>query len=171
VACQRDSFCWRQNVIFIFLNNWTTEANLNVKRLGVFSDCLLFIFPAGKKSTRLRRSMWFRECSGKSMSEFKWGHRLGNVWRLRTPFCIHGMRRQLILNTRLSSRLWPGYVMYWNFVTSLVYHACGHEFESRQKWKCSNFPHHLWLLLSKLSFYRGTAKCMVRSPLSSGGPL
>jgi len=29
-----------------------------------------------------------------------------------------------------------------------VYHACGQEFESRPKWKFSNFPHHLWLLLS-----------------------
>jgi len=29
-----------------------------------------------------------------------------------------------------------------------VYHACGHEFESRLKWKFSNFPHHLWRLLS-----------------------
>jgi len=37
-----------------------------------------------------------------------------------------------------------------------VYHVCGHEFESRLKWKFSNFPHHLWLLLSD---YRGMAKC------------
>jgi len=30
-----------------------------------------------------------------------------------------------------------------------VYHVCGHEFESRRlKWNFSNFPHHLWLLLS-----------------------
>jgi len=29
-----------------------------------------------------------------------------------------------------------------------VYHACGHELESRLKWKFSNFPYHLWLLLS-----------------------
>jgi len=34
-----------------------------------------------------------------------------------------------------------------------IYHACGHE--SRLKWKFSNFPHHLWLLLSD---YRGMAK-------------
>jgi len=26
-----------------------------------------------------------------------------------------------------------------------VYHACGHEFKSRLKWKVSNFPHHLLL--------------------------
>jgi len=38
-----------------------------------------------------------------------------------------------------------------------VYHACGHEFESRLKWKFSNFPHHLRLLLSD---YRGMAKCL-----------
>jgi len=36
-----------------------------------------------------------------------------------------------------------------------VYHVCGHEFESRLKWKFSNFPHHLWLMLSDC---RGTAK-------------
>jgi len=29
-----------------------------------------------------------------------------------------------------------------------VYHACGHEFESRLKWTFRNFPHHLWLFLS-----------------------
>jgi len=29
-----------------------------------------------------------------------------------------------------------------------VYHACGHEFESRLKGKFSNFPYYLWLLLS-----------------------
>jgi len=37
----------------------------------------------------------------------------------------------------------------------LVYNACGHAFESRMKWKFSNFPHHIWLLLSD---YRGLAK-------------
>jgi len=36
-----------------------------------------------------------------------------------------------------------------------VCHACGHEFESRPKWKFSNFPHHLWLVFSD---YRGVAK-------------
>jgi len=36
-----------------------------------------------------------------------------------------------------------------------VYHACGHEFESRLKRKFSNFPHHLGLLLTD---YRGMAK-------------
>jgi len=36
-----------------------------------------------------------------------------------------------------------------------AYHACGHEFKSRLKWKFSNFPHHLWLLLSD---YRGMVK-------------
>jgi len=35
------------------------------------------------------------------------------------------------------------------------YHACGREFESRLKWKFSNSPHHLWLLLSD---YIGMAK-------------
>jgi len=33
-----------------------------------------------------------------------------------------------------------------------VYHACGHEFESRLKWNFSNFTYHLWPLLSD---YRG----------------
>jgi len=37
----------------------------------------------------------------------------------------------------------------------LVYHACGHEFESQLKWNFFIFPHHLWLLLSD---YRGMAK-------------
>jgi len=36
-----------------------------------------------------------------------------------------------------------------------VYHACGHEFKSRVKRKFSNFPHHLWLLLTD---YRGIAE-------------
>jgi len=36
-----------------------------------------------------------------------------------------------------------------------AYHASGHEFESRLKWNLSNFPHHLWLLLSD---DRGMAK-------------
>jgi len=36
-----------------------------------------------------------------------------------------------------------------------VYHTCGHELKSRLKWKFSNFPHHLWLLLCD---YRGIAK-------------
>jgi len=35
-----------------------------------------------------------------------------------------------------------------------VYHACGHEFESRLKGKFSNFPHHVLFLFSD---YRGMA--------------
>jgi len=31
-----------------------------------------------------------------------------------------------------------------------IYHACGHEFESRLKWTFSNFPHHLWFLVKRL---------------------
>jgi len=30
-----------------------------------------------------------------------------------------------------------------------VHQSCGHEFESRLKWKFSNFRHHLWLLAEK----------------------
>jgi len=36
-----------------------------------------------------------------------------------------------------------------------VHQACGHEFKSRLNWKFSNYPHHLWLLLSD---YRGMVK-------------
>jgi len=35
-----------------------------------------------------------------------------------------------------------------------VYHACGHEFESRLKWKLHNFPQLLWLWLVNWIFYR-----------------
>jgi len=38
------------------------------------------------------------------------------------------------------------------------YHACGREFDSQLKCKFSDFPHHLWLLLSD---YRGIAKWFV----------
>jgi len=48
------------------------------------------------------------------------------------------------------------YSLYGTVGKDFVYHACGHEFESRLKWKISNFPHHLLLLLSN---YRGMAKC------------
>jgi len=57
------------------------------------------------------------------------------------------------------SYLWNHYLCHsdwWGSVgKDFVYHACGHEFESRLKWKFSNFPHHQWLLLSD---YRGMAK-------------
>jgi len=54
---------------------------------------------------------------------------------------------------------WPFYHINCFLYTALfgyfVYNACVREFESRLKWTFSNFPHHLWPMLSD---YRGMAK-------------
>jgi len=48
--------------------------------------------------------------------------------------------------------IWRQKQPFWTHINN---YACGHEFESRLKWKFSIFPHHLWLIISD---YRGMAK-------------